>query len=65
VIEFLKRVRLAVAIVVGFVAGRLAADYVGHHRSEIFSGVFLLGVILIQGVFKLLWPGDHQASDSR
>lgn len=47
-LEFLKRIRIAIAILVGYGCGRFAADAVGQHWSEVFSGMFLLGVLSTQ-----------------
>lgn len=49
--EFLKRVRIALPIIVGFVLGKVLAQTVGHHASEFFIGGFMLGIIATQLIY--------------
>lgn len=51
--EFMKRIRIAIAIMVGYVLGRVASEYAAVHQPEVFSGGFLMGVLVTQGLFKL------------
>ncbi|WP_156302230.1 hypothetical protein [Methylogaea oryzae] len=46
--EFLKRLRIAVSALTGFLAGKWLAQSMGHHESEFFIGGFLLGSAAIQ-----------------
>jgi hypothetical protein len=53
--EIYKRLKIGLAIAVGFGAGKLAAaHWGGAYASEAFSAGFLAGVIGAQGLFKLL-----------
>lgn len=49
--EIFKRLRIGLALVVGFASGKLLATHFGHHASEFFIGGFGLGVVLTQGFF--------------
>lgn len=46
--EFLKRLRIAVPAVVGFITGKWLAQSMGHHESEFFMGGFALGMAATQ-----------------
>ena len=52
--EMTKRLRIGLALVVGFATGKLLATHLGHHASEFFIGGFGIGVVLTQGAFWLL-----------
>lgn len=53
-IEIFTRLKIGLSIVVGFLAGKSAASYFGHHASEFFVGFFGLGVILTQALFWVI-----------
>lgn len=57
--EFLKRARIALSVLVGFMVGKLLVLSVGHHTSEFFIGGFMLGVIATQWLFTV-WDGDDR-----
>lgn len=60
--EIFKRLRIGLALVVGFVSGKLLAATMGHHASEFFIGGFGLGVVFTHGVYWLIdsfGGGDH------
>jgi cytosine/uracil/thiamine/allantoin permease len=42
---------MGLSLVVGFLLGKFLAEQFPHHASEFFSGGFLLGVILTQGLY--------------
>jgi len=52
--DFFRRLRIAVAILVGFFCGRYAAQAAENHASEVFSAAFLGGVLVTQGLLKVL-----------
>lgn len=52
--EIFQRLRIGLAIVVGFVTGKLLATTMGHHASEFFIGGFGLGVFATHGIYWLL-----------
>lgn len=49
--EIFYRLRVGLSLVVGFLLGKFLAEQFPHHASEFFSGSFLLGVILTQGLY--------------
>lgn len=49
--EIFHRLRMGLSLVVGFLLGKFLAEQFPHHASEFFSGGFLLGVILTQGLY--------------
>lgn len=51
--ELYIRLRLGLAIVVGFALGRYLASVMGHHASEFFVAGFAAGVVLTQGLFHI------------
>lgn len=52
--EFLKRARIALSIIVGFVVGKLLVQAMGHHTSEFFIGGFMLGVIATHALYAVI-----------
>jgi hypothetical protein len=56
-LEIVKRLKIGLSLVAGFVAGKLAASLDDAHYSALFSAGFLAGSIGFQGVFRLfeLW----------
>lgn len=57
--EIIRRLRIGLALVVGFLTGKAFAVTLQHHASEFFIGGFLLGVVLTQFVFWVFdqWTG--------
>jgi hypothetical protein len=55
--EIVKRLKIGLSLVVGFVVGKLAASWGIAHYSALFSAGFLAGSVGTQGVFRLfeLW----------
>ena len=51
--EIFKRLRIGLALVVGYLAGKGLGQLMGHHPSEFFVAGFGAGVILTQGAFWL------------
>jgi hypothetical protein len=51
--EISKRLRIGLALVVGFLAGKLLAQSMQHHASEFFIGGFGVGFVLTQWLFGL------------
>lgn len=60
--EIRTRLRLGLALVVGYLAGQFMRQAVGHHPSEFFVLGFGAGVILTQGGFWLYdrWLRQHR-----
>lgn len=59
--EFMKRLRIALSAIIGFIAGKLLAQSIGHHASEFFIGGFMLGVIatqLLYAAFERLFGAE-------
>ncbi len=52
--EILTRLKIGLSLVVGFIAGKLAATWGEQHYSEFFSAGFLAGAIATQAVFRLI-----------
>jgi hypothetical protein len=52
--DILTRLKIGLALVVGYVTGTAAARYFGHHGSEFFSGGFLFGVLATQGLCRAI-----------
>jgi uncharacterized membrane protein YfcA len=52
--EIIKRLRIGLALVIGYVAGNGLGQLMGHHPSEFFVVGFGLGVIVTQAGFWLL-----------
>ena len=55
--EFRKRLRIGVALIVGYFAGTAVGQVMGHHVSEFFTLGFLTGALLTQAVFWLVDRG--------
>lgn len=53
--EIFIRLRLGLALVVGFSLGKYLAVTMEHHASEFFIAGFGMGIVLTQGLF---WLGD-------
>ena len=51
--EIFKRLRIGLALVMGYLAGKGLGQLMGHHPSEFFVVGFGAGVILTQGAFWL------------
>ncbi len=52
--EILTRLKIGLSLLIGFIAGKLAAAWSEPHSSEFFSAGFLAGAIATQGVFRLI-----------
>lgn len=63
--EIFKRLRIGLALVMGYLAGKGLGQLMGHHPSEFFVVGFGLGVILTQGAFWLLdrWRENRPRRD--
>lgn len=57
--EIIRRLRIGLALVVGFLTGKALAVTLQHHASEFFIGGFLLGFIFTQLIFRAFdsWTG--------
>ena len=51
--EIFKRLRIGLALVMGYLAGRGLGQLMGHHESEFFVVGFGVAVIMTQGAFWL------------
>jgi len=58
--EIFKRLRIGLALVVGYLAGKGLGQLMGHHPSEFFVVGFGAGVILTQGAFWLWDRRGHR-----
>jgi hypothetical protein len=56
--EITKRLRIGLALAVGFFTGKYLAGTVQHHASEFFIGGFGMGVVITQFIF---WGFDALA----
>jgi hypothetical protein len=66
--QIFQRLRIGLALVVGFVSGKLLAEGMQHHASEFFIGGFMSGFLLTRAAFWVLdvWrtdggPGDESS----
>lgn len=55
--EFRKRLRIGVALIVGYFAGKALGQIMGDHVSEFFTLGFLAGALLTQAGFRLFDRG--------
>ncbi|MDD2767486.1 MAG: hypothetical protein PHT19_02050 [Methylococcus sp.] len=62
--DIFHRLRVGLALLAGFVSGKLLGEYFQHHASEFFIGGFLLGFLLTQGVYWIIDSlfGDRSAT---
>ncbi|MFM8330860.1 MAG: hypothetical protein ACKN9T_04160 [Candidatus Methylumidiphilus sp.] len=61
--EILKRLKIGLSLVLGFIVGKLAASFSPDNYSALFSVGFLAGAIGTQGAFRLfdLWRNKRGA----
>lgn len=57
--EIIKRLRIGLALVVGYLTGKGLGQFMGHHPSEFFVAGFGLGVILTHAAY---WAFDRWVS---
>lgn len=50
--EITHRLRIGLALVVGFLTGKTLAGALPHHASEFFIGGFMLGFMLTRLIFR-------------
>lgn len=60
--EIIKRLRIGLALVVGYLLGKGLGQIMGHHLSEFFVAGFGAGVILTHAGY---WVFDRWASQRR
>jgi hypothetical protein len=58
--EIVHRLRIGLALVVGFLTGKMLAQTLQHHASEFFIGGFMLGFLLTRLAFRIYdqWTGS-------
>ncbi len=63
--QIFHRLRIGLALVVGFMAGKLLAEGMQHHASEFFIGGFMSGFLLTRAVFWVLdiWTAQGGSKD--
>ena len=63
--QIFHRLRIGLALVVGFVSGKLLAEGMQHHASEFFIGGFMSGFLLTRAAFWALdiWTGKRGTVD--
>ncbi|MEW6039047.1 MAG: hypothetical protein AB1648_12455 [Pseudomonadota bacterium] len=52
--EIFHRLRVGLALLVGFVVGKFLGEHFRHHASEFFIGGFLLGFLLTHALYWVI-----------
>ncbi|QXP85376.1 hypothetical protein ABZN20_12960 [Methylococcus sp. ANG] len=52
--DIFHRLRVGLALLVGFLVGKFLGEHFGHHASEFFIGGFLLGFLLTHALYWII-----------
>ncbi|MDF9393237.1 MULTISPECIES: hypothetical protein [Methylococcus] len=52
--DIFHRLRVGLALLVGFLVGKSLGEHFGHHASEFFIGGFMLGFLLTHAIYWII-----------